>query len=150
MGNGDELAAAAGLVSPLEVGTKVGELRGRVGFSGLGRALPMAESGPIESRLSDCLDRTLGSMPANVLSKAETARAKMPGDLWGPEMEWVLWCEALWLVASEDDEAGTDGREGVGMGFKFLSYELLALRFFVSGRDGCRDRGPSNSRGEGQ
>ena len=46
-------------------------------------ALARAESGPMEMRLRDCRERTRGSeIPAKVLSRAETARAKMPVDRW--------------------------------------------------------------------
>ena len=42
------------------------------------------------------------------------------------------------VLASEDDEERQRGGErGVGVGFKFLSNELLEFRSFVSRRDGC-------------
>ncbi len=121
------------------------------GRSGLGRAMALAraESGPMEMRLRDCRERTRGSeMPAKVLSRAETARAKMPVDRWAAaadeadedDTEGELWWEPRWvvLVASEvDEERLRGGERGVGVGFKFLSNELLEFRSFVSRRDGC-------------
>ena len=57
--------------------------------------LAKAESGPMEMRLRDCRERTRGSeMPAKVLSRAETARAKMPVD--------------RWAAAGEEDKVDTE------------------------------------------
>lgn len=56
-----------------------GVIRWREGFSGLGRPLPSAESGPTDSRVRDRRERTRGSdMPESLLSRAAVANAKRP------------------------------------------------------------------------
>jgi hypothetical protein len=97
---------------------KVEVLRWREFLDGLGWPPKRPESGPMESRLSDCRGRTRGSaMPAKVLSMAAAAKASSPPGFWLPEKEepaeWWLWSWGLEELAGGAigrSEAGSRGR----------------------------------------